>query len=471
MAGDFHTSRKQYVQASSSNLHPVTESADRLSRLPLEIQRHILTFLPTIDATRTSVLSRSWRTTCHSLPKLVFDYNAFPVMESRQDAFVNFINQMLARHDESDVHVFEFCLSPSHQYHVPIKNDWIVFAILHNVQKLVLYGSINELQKLPDCLFVCKSLVKLELALVNEILVWPENFELPNLRKLSLKFLKLSEQGLRQDLFSSLPALEKLSIFFCNVNSFKVLSVSAARLKTFIMCNCPGMDGCSISIQASYLTNFIYAGGVRRCYDFNIPPHTSKFVANAEVPYVMNIRSIEEFSQSVIKITRELFKATHLVFNHRLVQALSMARDLPRRFASNVFYNMEFLKINLRPIKHYIETAMVVICRCPNLAVLRLTIVRSEGQIHEKPDLELNLVNADADADGPFHSLIYIAIENFGGNESEMELVKYLLANAHTLFRMRIAMDMSMIKNELQLKISKILEFERASRIAQVTFD
>lgn len=187
---------------------------------------------------------------------------------------MNFINQVLAHHDESDIHVFEFCLSTSNHYNFQIKNDWIVFAVRHNVKKLVLYGSIDEVQNLPDCLFACKSLVKLELALVDDVLVWPRKFELPNLRKLSLKFLVLSELGLRQDLYPSLPALEKLSIFFCNIDSFKVLCVSAARLKTFIMCSCPGMDGCSISIQAPNLMQFIDTGGVRRCYDFDIPPHS-----------------------------------------------------------------------------------------------------------------------------------------------------------------------------------------------------
>ncbi|CAI9760589.1 unnamed protein product [Fraxinus pennsylvanica] len=458
MAGHYDASNKKLTM----------ESADNLSRLPEEIRRHILTFLPTIDATRTSILSRTWRTTCYSLQNLCFDYNQFPEMERKRDNFVNFINQVLALHDESDIHVFEFCLSTSNHYNFLIKNDWIVFAVLHNVKKLVLYGSIDEVQKLPDCLFACKSLVKLELALVNDVLVWPKTFELPNLRKLSLKFLVLSEQGLRQELFSSLPALEKLSIFFCNINSFKVLSVSAARLKTFIMCSCPGMDGCSISIQAPNLMQFIYAGGVRRCYDFNIPPHTLKFVANAEVPCIMKIRSIDEFSQSVIKITRELFKATRVEFNHRLIQALSMARDLRRRFASNIFYNTKSLTINLWPKKDYIETAMVVVCRCPNLSVLRLNIVRSEGQILVNPDLELNLVNDDAV--GAFHKLIYVMIENFGGNESELGLVKYLLANAHSLFRMRFVMDMSRIKNELKLK-SKIREFEKASPFVVVRFE
>lgn len=280
------------------------ESADRLSRLPEEIQRHILTFLPTIDATRTYILSRTWRTTFYSLQKLCFDYNHFPEMERKRDDFMNFINQVLAHHDESDIHMFEFCLSTSNHYNFQIKNDWIVFAVRHNVKKLVLYGSIDEVQNLPDCLFACKSLVKLELALVDDVLVWPRKFELPNLRKLSLKFLVLSELGLRQDLYPS----------------FKVLCVSAARLKTFIMCSCPGMDGCSISIQAPNLMQFIDTGGVRRCYDFDIPPHSLKFVANAEVHCVMKIRSIDEFSRSVIKITRELFKATRVEFNHHLIQ-------------------------------------------------------------------------------------------------------------------------------------------------------
>ncbi|KAI3443441.1 hypothetical protein Pfo_000106 [Paulownia fortunei] len=294
-----------------------------------------------------------WRTTWYSLSKLAFDYCQFPEMKTKLDAFVNFIDQTLAHHDESDVKILELRLWSLIDFGIPIKTEWIAFSIQHNVEKLVLYGKIDEVKKLSDCVFSCQSLVKLELAVQELVLTLPETIALPNLRKLKFKFLVLSELVLNQDLFSRLPALEKLSIFFCNVG--------------------------------------------------------------------------------------ELFKKNNLSLSHWLIEYLSMVYYLPRQVAFDLFHDLVMLDINLWPVMEHVRILMLLISRCPNLITLFL---------------------------GGFRSLIFIAIENFGGEETELMLVKSLLANTTYLVLMRIVMSIFMSNNDMDLKTSEILGYEKASRFA-----
>ncbi|XP_042405152.1 F-box/LRR-repeat protein 25-like [Zingiber officinale] len=54
--------------------HVLSEGEDYLSNLPDELLHHILSFLPTIDSIRTSVLARRWRRVWTSVPVVDFSY-------------------------------------------------------------------------------------------------------------------------------------------------------------------------------------------------------------------------------------------------------------------------------------------------------------------------------------------------------------------------------------------------------------
>lgn len=232
----------------------VIGDADKVSRLPQEIKFKILSFLSIVDAARIGLSSTTWRAIFCSLSKLAFDYYQFLEIENNLDSFVNFIDQTFSHLDQSSVQVVELHLLRL-AYGIPIKKEWITFATQHNTEKLVLYGTI---EKLPDCLFLCKSLVKLELAVRNLLLTFPGTFSLPKLQKLKLKLLVLSESALGQDVFSTFPALEKLSIIFCSIQHYKIFSLSSSKLTDFTMCSCAGMESCSFRLQAPFLSKFIY---------------------------------------------------------------------------------------------------------------------------------------------------------------------------------------------------------------------
>ncbi|KAL2235505.1 UNVERIFIED_CONTAM: F-box/FBD/LRR-repeat protein [Sesamum indicum] len=288
-------------ESSSSNRRrrPVVRGTDRLSALPQHILTEILSRLSTIEA--------------HS--------------------FLRFVDWTVAHHDESDVKIFELQLGPTTYCEVSIKYQWVEFAIQHNVQKLVLHGRVCGTQNLADSIFSCRSLVKLELSVHEIVLSWPETIQLPNLKKLKLKFLLLPEMITSQDLFSNFPALEKLSMFFCNVASLNVFSISSSRLTEFTMSACLGMESCSIRLQTPSLSKFIYTSWDPRESVLHVPPCAFSLVVDGD-DSLMCRGSPDELSQTVVKLTRELLGTSYITTGRWLIQYLSMVPNLPRRLAS-----------------------------------------------------------------------------------------------------------------------------------------
>ncbi|KAL0419304.1 UNVERIFIED_CONTAM: F-box/LRR-repeat protein [Sesamum radiatum] len=308
-------------ESSSSNRHcrTIIRGADRLSTLPQHILTEILSRLSTVEAARVSFGSRIWMTTWHLLPNLVFDYSQFPNVVNKAHSFVRFVDWTVAHHDESDVKIFELQLGPTTYCEASIKYQWVEFAIRHNVQKLVLHGRVCGTQNLANSIFSCRSLVKLELSVNELVFSWPETIQLPNLKKLKLKFLLLPQMISNQDLFSNFPALEKFSMFFCNIAFFDVLSISSSRLTKFTMSACPGMESCSIRLQTPSLAKFIYTSWDPRESVLQVPPCGFSLVVDGD-DSCMCRGSPDELSRTVVKLTRELFGTSYITKGRWLIQ-------------------------------------------------------------------------------------------------------------------------------------------------------
>jgi len=73
----------------------VLGAGDRISGLPDELRRHILSFLPARDAVCTSVLSPKWRHLWASARRLNVDAEGF----TSKRKFVKFVNALLLSRD------------------------------------------------------------------------------------------------------------------------------------------------------------------------------------------------------------------------------------------------------------------------------------------------------------------------------------------------------------------------------------
>ncbi|KAK7260166.1 hypothetical protein RIF29_25985 [Crotalaria pallida] len=157
-----------------------TTTIDRISNLPDSILCHILSFVPTLTAVTTSLLSRRWRHLWKYLQvfsfhdpsetpqdfDVTYDDDPFGTL----DGFVGFVNTVLALRRSPDIR--EFRLSCGYWFAVTIStadcvNKWIRDAVGPHLQEL--HFSIDDSPNadiftlLPLSVFTCSGLVTLSL--------------------------------------------------------------------------------------------------------------------------------------------------------------------------------------------------------------------------------------------------------------------------------------------------------------------
>ncbi|XP_021911176.1 F-box protein At3g59000-like isoform X1 [Carica papaya] len=125
-----YPSQKEYVNI---------EYEDRLSSLTEDLRKRIMCVLPIQYSVRTCRLSKKLRYTYESLPTLLFDSFQFATAESGPDSFVEFIDQMLLHHDDSDIAAIKLKLCRGGAL-IILKAEWIDFALKRNVEDLVVEG-------------------------------------------------------------------------------------------------------------------------------------------------------------------------------------------------------------------------------------------------------------------------------------------------------------------------------------------
>ncbi|XP_075645136.1 F-box/LRR-repeat protein At4g14096-like [Castanea sativa] len=211
------------------------EAFDRLSNLPIAIIHHIMSFLPTTDATRVTILSKKLNFVSQSYPILDFDEplynNRLSFSRGKLVSFLDFMRHSLKRCSSnfSNIHKFRLCFIMQHD-NKPNKriNKSICFP-MHNLRELVLKVIVESV---PDYYFY--RLQKI---------VTPMSIVVLNLEGFEFKF---------EDMISSLTLVEDLTLKGCHVSSnFSILS---AKLITLKLWGCEGLE--NIMIDAFNLQSF-----------------------------------------------------------------------------------------------------------------------------------------------------------------------------------------------------------------------
>ncbi|XP_008226397.1 PREDICTED: F-box/LRR-repeat protein At4g14103-like [Prunus mume] len=253
---------------------------DRISGLPDAIISHILSFLLTREAVRTSVLSHRWKNQWTSVPNLYLrDREYYPLerrlKKSDPDGFSGFVDRVLFFRGSSNIHRFRLlCLEMKDFSRI---DAWIRTAIMRNVVELdlELYEYSNPPQPFvfPRSLFMCKTLVVLKLRLQsNFIALAPASDCFPSLKFLHVDVV-LPDADSMEKLFSCCPALEDLVIEgepgYDSVLNFEVSAPKLKRLriswyivpfhgnydrKVFINANVPSLE--EFNLQENILANY-----------------------------------------------------------------------------------------------------------------------------------------------------------------------------------------------------------------------
>ncbi|XP_074273932.1 F-box/LRR-repeat protein At3g59190-like isoform X1 [Silene latifolia] len=220
---------------------------DRISSLPDELLGHVLSFLPTRCAVRTSILSKSWRriftlTSCLS-------FNDF---DGPTECFTEFVYNVLELHQISPIKKFSLVCQAT--YDKSDLNTWFSKVVQKGVQEI--YYWVFDQEHVPDAIVMCETLVTLEIVNVENFEI-PLSAWLPNLKSLNLGCVQFVDYDSMQRLFSACKLLEELTLDNCVCSDLGYVIISAGSLKVLTIKKCTFEDG-YFAIDAPNLSYFTY---------------------------------------------------------------------------------------------------------------------------------------------------------------------------------------------------------------------
>ncbi|CAN6561133.1 unnamed protein product [Malus baccata var. baccata] len=220
----------------------------RISELPDAVLCHILSFIPTKYSVRTNILSTRWKSIWASVPNLDFEREEYM---SNYVGFFMFVDRVLSLRDSLDIQKFRLhCYCRVEDFSRIV--GWICTAIRHNVIELdlcVYSGNIVcPTFELPQCVFMCKTLVVLKVKSNCITYGPPKSGCFPSLKFLDVK-VEYPEDDSMEKLFSCCPVLEDLSI---NVSAPELKRLRMTFVSAYLVAKDHEYD---ISINAPKLEN------------------------------------------------------------------------------------------------------------------------------------------------------------------------------------------------------------------------
>ncbi|KAI9124909.1 hypothetical protein K1719_004236 [Acacia pycnantha] len=260
------------IQTMEDRNHKVRRNS---SELPEEVISHILYFLLTKEAVRTSVLSKRWEYIWTSIPKLRFHHGSEPPMD-----FVNIIYRLLRLRGSFDISSFSLYIDLFEFNFEDVDmmskiEAWFSGVVGFNVQDVEL-GCLDGFSPLtlPFSFVNCRTLTSLIISAAGITLKFSSPVCFLNLKKLELIRVTFPDELSTQKLFSGCPLLEDFKLEECDSKYVEaVFLVSPPRLHNFTMIEDdeqtpPSFNGDEFIISGGDLKNFHYEGEFQ--FEFNI---------------------------------------------------------------------------------------------------------------------------------------------------------------------------------------------------------
>lgn len=206
---------------------------DRISDFPCNVIDGILEHLNMRDIVRTSILSKKWRYTWISFPRLEFDKEFFNQYDSeghvdRGPEVSSIIMEVLLVHNEP---IYKFTLFIPYDFNITFRNlsEWILFLAGKGVNSIQLLNDKLDFYRMPSHFFSCQELTHVRICRFN-LSVPPSFCGFKNLLYLHVERIKF-ESGALENLISSSSSLEELYIVRCF--GYKCIDLSSSTLKVF----------------------------------------------------------------------------------------------------------------------------------------------------------------------------------------------------------------------------------------------
>ncbi|KAA8523888.1 hypothetical protein F0562_010311 [Nyssa sinensis] len=461
-------STTQSIAVDSKSKRPKL-SNDRISTLPDSVLCHILSFLPTKYAVRTSILSTKWKYLWTSVHSLDFDDSVTmsnlyvsrtkkgraqkeKQIQAQRKSFMNFVDRVLILHSVSCLRKFRLhCRIVDDMLHV---NTWVCAAIGRDVQDLDLYVSLEQPLQLPRSLFTCNMLVVLKLSceiVVNTPAEGSVCF--PNLKILHLKWVKYVNDDSVRKLFPSCPVLEDLLIWRCNDDNVITFSIFASALKRLIIDSGSqdSLDYNKLEINAPALEYLNLRDGRSDYFSFQ---NLSSLVEAHLVVHHGGGRLVNHYGFIIFHLLHRLSNVKFLFLSVDDMKPLTDSH-----YKSPPFHKLTRLEVHVRSCNWNILPNLLE--RCDNLEVL---VFSKESKRHGDPHESCWIP-----AQPLFLHLTTVVISGFEGLTDELELVQYILENAKVLKTMRIKTCSLDIEAKFDV-LQKISIFQRWSKTCQVGF-
>ncbi|KAG5555120.1 hypothetical protein RHGRI_012599 [Rhododendron griersonianum] len=231
------------------------QGIDRTMQLPKELIHHMLPFLLTMEAARTSVLSKTWLRAWSTYPNLDFTERNFtkepsfksmdpgfkekddPQIEEARERFLKYVDKTMIRYHNEGIPIDKCRLDltsidPKWAYFV---DNWIGILVQNHVKELEV--SVSDFSFLGSTLkkHLCHGTIKLY-----------------SLKMLSLRRVCITEEEI-QNIISSCPLIQELRLHSCR--GLKRLQV--ANLHNLNLVSVSDLE--EVEISAPTLQSFMYA--------------------------------------------------------------------------------------------------------------------------------------------------------------------------------------------------------------------
>lgn len=304
------------ILSTSSKKQKVVDNdeCEIITNMPEDIIGHILSFLPTRDAVRTSVLSKRWKLLWTSITRLsIVGVDLSYMRKGRKQRFIEFLDKVLKNLSSKRIHSFSLCLSITlGKYENPGDHlhDWISSALNLGIEKLCIEYISNKLYSFSISLFQITSLVHLDLNMSCHFIV-PTSNRFQNLKILKVKQIRFVGQyfSYLEEMVLNFPALELFDAQFVKWWNVKNVIIKAPLLESFSLvfprCDCNKLLSPTINVFALHLKNFHYSG--KLVEDIILSNPLSIDYASIEVRHKLQIHlNQEEMSRNGAKASKLL---------------------------------------------------------------------------------------------------------------------------------------------------------------------
>ncbi|CAL5187266.1 unnamed protein product [Lathyrus oleraceus] len=408
------------------NREVAVDEIDMISTLHESILGHILSFIPIIDAVRTSVLSRRWIEVWTSITSLKLDDSLLHYDKKLQkQQFVNFVEKVLFHLSNSSIQSFSLCLT-SYQYDASLITSWISFILERRVQKLHIQYA-DKVFLSSNLLFSCNSLVELVLQMKCTLSL-PISASLPNIQKFSISGIKLvsDSSDFSKDITLSFPILKVFEARGCEWSTTQNISLQVPLLERFSIAiwNRQSNESCNFSIKvySRCLMDFSYEGDLKQ----DIILCDSSLIRNASIVIVVDEDEEdrrEKLGFQACNLLRQIHNAEQLklLFYKVLRHAKDVFTNLP------VFGRLRYLQLN----EVNGEALLQLLTNSPILNTLVL--------LNGVADLDKDVFTSAVVPHCFLSCLNVIRFKGFNANDHDLCLVKFMLANAAMLQKITIS--------------------------------